>query len=150
MDNSIKDSYSKVITDFLYDFHNNQNFRNFQVSVQHRHSMVKCKITVDYPVNSILEKNVTLFKMLVHQKRVFRDLSRYFGFNENTLRVISCVESSKHWHFVKWGFWKIVLSNRNPIFFILILESWTKVCLNNWLPDIGSGYSCRFYLLHFW
>ena len=95
MDNSIKDSYSKVITDFLNDFHNKQNFRNFQVSVQHRHSMVKCKITVDYPVNSILEKNVTLFKMLLHQKRVFRDLTHYFGFNEKTLRVISCVESSK-------------------------------------------------------
>ena len=96
MDNSIKDIYSKVITDFLNDFHNKQNFRNFQVSVQHRRSMVKCKITVDYPVNSILEKNVTLFKMLVHQKRVFRDLSRYFDFNEKTLRVISCVESSKY------------------------------------------------------
>ena len=96
MDNSIKDSYSKVITDFLNDFHNKQNYRNFQVSVQHRHSMVKCKITVDYPVNSILEKNVTLFKMLVHQKRVFRDLTHYFGFNEKTLRVISCVESSKY------------------------------------------------------
>ncbi len=95
MDNSTRDTYTKVITDFLHDFHNKQNFRNFQVTIQYRNSNMKCKIVIDYPVNSILEKNVTLFKMLVHQKRVFKDLTHYFGFSKKTLRVISCVESSK-------------------------------------------------------
>jgi hypothetical protein len=96
MDNSIKDSYSRVILDFLNDFHNKQNFRNFQVTIQNRNSCMICKIVIDYPVNSILEKNVNLFKMLLHQKHVFRDLTHYFGFSKETLRVISCVESSKY------------------------------------------------------
>lgn len=94
MDSSYRESVKIVISHFLIDYHNNQNFRNFKVILHQRKSHMSCKIHVEYPIKSILDKNVSIYKMLIHQKKIHRDVSKYFGFGQGMLKVTSCIEAN--------------------------------------------------------